>query len=765
MTIPKNTKIILGVFAVLLAMPFVVADSYELWCLVDGQSVDFGQICAPGRPIITAPDPGFVSICVHLLDSGAICHAPLGICNGLGLSCANSTAGGNVSIDVTPPELEIFTPADGELFTSRNVLIDLTSSEVVDIHYQKAADQGRWISVCSDCTSYSRERSFDEGLNEVTFRAVDRAHNEAYYTIFFNIDSQDPRLRPLQPDDGFASGAFHIEFDEDNPDELILHYGNYDVGFREYSLNVETECTPTSGDTICEVTVDLTDYDGQQIEVYATITDLAGNMDETTHNELDVDNTLPIINSADFTVEGKKVNFVIDITEPYFKEVTYIDNLESNPREKRLCSSLVNDVCEKRVNFNQDGDHEVVVTVKDEAGNEATHTFSFFTDSKSPKIRNTEPSNGFASGLFEIEFEEENPAEAFLFYGSELYGFRNTYIDFSSECYVSGDEYFCSKNVDLADYDGQEIEYKFQVYDEAGQMAEEGKDNLAVDISFPVINMIDYNIDGKNVYFSIDIDEPFLDEVTYIDNLDPRPREKKLCSKLVNGMCEKKASFRIDGDHDVTITVRDESGHVSAQNVLFFTDSKDPKISDVTPTNRDFASGLFEAVFNEENPISLVLEYGNSDIGYITSELSLENDCNQDDDEYYCWKDADLSYYEGQDINYKFTVTDRAGQKDMDGESGLRVDITFPTIDEINYEIQSGNRAEVTITATEENLDKITYFNSDDARPRLKTFCSRFSSGGVCEKRISLNPGINRIDFMILDEAGNVAGQQITINN
>ena len=765
MKINKETKIVLGVLAVLLAMPFAAADSYELWCLVDGQSVDFGQICAPGRPIKTAPDPGFLSICVHLLDTGAICHAPLGICNGLGLSCSNSTAGGNISIDVTPPELTINSPLDGGLFTSRNVLIDLTSNEQVDVHYQKASDPGRWTKVCSDCAAYSRERSFDEGLNEVTFRAVDRANNEAFYTISFNVDSKAPKLGSLQPESGFASGTFQINFDEENPDELILYYGNYQIGFRDHALNIGTECTPTSGDTECETVVDLSDYEGQQIEAYAILTDIVGNIDESSRSQLDVDNALPIINSIDYTVDGKKVNFVVNITEPFLKEVTYIDNSESNPKEKKLCSTILDGICEKKVTFNTDGSHEVVITVRDEADNAATQTVTFFTDSKAPKIKDIQPDKGFASGLFEVEFEEENPEAVTLEYGNDETDSRVEAVSLSQDCTQNGNKYYCAKNIDLSDYDGQEIEYNFQVYDKAGQMDEDGKENLAVDISFPIINSVDYTVDGKNVYFSIDVDEPFLDEITYIDPLDANPKEKKLCSKLVNGLCEKKVSFKTDGEHDVTITARDEAGHVSAQGVQFFTDSKKPEIKDVTPSNRELASGLFEVGFKEENPASLVLEYGNSDLGYITSELSLDNDCDLDTKGYYCWKDADLSTYENQEISYKFTITDRAGKRDMDGESNILVDVTFPTIDEINYEIQSGNRARVTITATEENLDKITYFNSDDARPRLKTFCSRFSSGGICEKRISLNPGINRIDFIIMDEAGNVAGQQITIEN
>ncbi|MBU0906570.1 MAG: hypothetical protein KKE05_00265, partial [Nanoarchaeota archaeon] len=613
-----------------------------------------------------------------------------------------------------------------------------------------------------DCTQYSRERSFDEGFNELTFRAKDRANNEAYFTVSFSIDSKDPKVRSLQPDKGFASGTFSVSFDEDNPDELILHYGNFDTGYRDHAFNLAADCAPSTSDTECTTHVNLADYEGQQIEAYVTLTDLASNMDETNHVNLDVDNNPPIINSLDYAIQGKKATFTLNINEPYFSKAIYIDYSESNPREKNLCSRLVNDICEDTVSFNKEGIHDVTIIVRDKAGNEATQQVSFFTDSKKPKIRDILPDSGFASGIFEIEFEESNPESLTLEYGNLQTGFRTHEFNLAN-CLADQDNYFCSEQVNLADYDSQKIKYTFTLTDSASQSVAKSQENLAVDISYPIINSLNYTIEGKNVYFIIYIQESYLDEVTYIDNSESRPKEKRLCNKLVNGVCEKKIPFNKDGNHDVTITVKDKAGHVSAQSIQFFTDSKKPKITMVSPDD-GFASGIFEVEFQEENPTHVFLSYGNSDMGYPTIELSLADECTHDEDEYYCSKQLDLSAHEGQKIEYLFTVIDRAYQGDFAEEKNLLVDTTSPIVNSINYEA-SGNKADVILSVTEQNLDKITYMNLDELRPRERIFCSKLNSDSECKKRITLQPGTNRIQFSVLDKAGNLIVQQATIEN
>ncbi|MCA9485478.1 MAG: hypothetical protein KC506_01385, partial [Nanoarchaeota archaeon] len=611
----KNKKTIttLALFAVLLALPFVVADSYELYCLGPGEQIDFGSLCNPAMDARTGPG----NYCVHNLDSGSICPASPNVCNSLGLGCSESNEG--TSLDITPPVLTINSPFEGEIYSDRGIELDLDVDEIADIDYQDKSDTSRWKQVCTRCSSYSRERSFEEGLNDLTFRVRDVAGNTAFFDISFRIDSKAPRIRSVSPTSGFTSGLFEIEFEELSPTSLIINYGNDETGFHTHSVDLDSECV-VDRNTLCTTQIDLSSYNGEQIEYYVELTDVAGSTDMSSTNFLEVDHSNPSISSLETLKDGRYVTFILEVNEPFFSEAAYFENVGNNPREKKICSRLdSNNQCEKRVSF-PDGNHEVDIIVRDQAGNEEIQTLQFLIDSKGPKIRDISPEGrGFASGLFEVWFDETAPTSVVLTYGNEETGMRTKDLNINSDCSVQNeDEYFCSTQVSLNDYDGQEIEYMFKVMDVAENMDEDGGDQLKVDISHPIFNSVDYTINGRYVTFILDVTESNLDEITYFDHSDSNARERRLCSSLdSNNQCEKRVSFK-DGTHVIDLVAKDESGLLTAQSVEIFTDSKKPRITDVFPERRDFASGLFEVEFREMNPENLVLSYGNEETGMRT---------------------------------------------------------------------------------------------------------------------------------------------------
>ena len=73
-------------------------------------------------------------------------------------------------------------------------------------------------------------------------------------------------------------------------------------------------------------------------------------------------------------------------------------------------------------------------------------------------------------------------------------------------------------------------------------------------------------------------------------------------------------------------------------------------------------------------------------------------------------------------------------------------------------------RAAITVSARENNLDKITYINHDENGAREREFCRALSHEGTCTKKLQLVNGANRFEFRIIDKAGNSAVQQIVIN-
>ena len=91
--------------------------------------------------------------------------------------------------------------------------------------------------LCRSCYDYSRKKSFKEGFNNITFKAVDVLGHEAYETRIFTIDSQAPRIDKTEPRSDYADGRFEIQYSEENIKNIILYYGNLETGFRSKTLN------------------------------------------------------------------------------------------------------------------------------------------------------------------------------------------------------------------------------------------------------------------------------------------------------------------------------------------------------------------------------------------------------------------------------------------------------------------------------------------------------------------------------------------------
>jgi len=306
-------------------------------------------------------------ICLSNLDCNDSEITTTGICHYAGTTqsyCENKLPGPRLTIN--SPQIDIS--------DDRRILLDLeTTDEVDEIIYTYFDSRGRERErrLCRNCDEYNRKRSFSSGYNELTFKAIvdDEVVDEK--DVNFTIDYKDPRISKTEPSRGFSDGNFYVEFKEDNPISLVLHYGN---SIRTEVLNLSEDCEEERGKSKCNVWVNLSDFDNKEIEYWFEIEDIAGNTDESRKREVDVDMTNPILNNPDSFWErgigrySSYIYFDLSITEINFDEAVLSYDYRGRTREKRLCSRLRYGSCEKKFRIRDDYSNMKVI-IRDDAGN------------------------------------------------------------------------------------------------------------------------------------------------------------------------------------------------------------------------------------------------------------------------------------------------------------------------------------------------------------------------------------------------------------
>ena len=371
----KNVMLgIIFALATIIVISNVSATNYQWYCLSKGQTLKF-SLCYPtmkDRTCTTTSCP----YCVYKGTRGEWCPGPFNACNKIsGGQCSASSTGGNSTLDLTPPVLIVNSPVDSKVYNSRSVLFDLSTNEPSFLYYlDNLNGRGQWKVLASKLTlTYKKSISLSDGPWDLSIKAVDKAGNPTVINKKFYVDSQAPKIKSTTPLKGFTDGTFTINFAEQNPKTIMLYYGNPSVGQRNSQLDITNDCVLAKGLYTCNKKVTVDAYNNMQIMYYFAVTDIANVIAQSKQIQLSVDTQKPVINNPTtmFSTDPKGVNFNININEKNFKEVDYIDNSAKTPRSVKLCTSLKNNICSKKVTMNK-GEHDLTITVIDNAGNSAT---------------------------------------------------------------------------------------------------------------------------------------------------------------------------------------------------------------------------------------------------------------------------------------------------------------------------------------------------------------------------------------------------------
>ncbi|MAG20521.1 hypothetical protein CL618_03760 [archaeon] len=234
-----------------------------------------------------------------------------------------------------------------------------------------------------------------------------------------------------------------------------------------------------------------------------------------------------------------------------FEKLYYSDN---GGRYRRLCKNCDEYEDEKRF---KDGFHDLSIRTTDENDLERFESVNFFVDETEPDIDGVEPRR-YCNGSFIVEYEEEY-LEDVTFYWKEVSDIE--YNEVNLEGCESGEEVFCSVDVNLPE---EEIEYFFIVSDKFSEDVSRNRECL-VDTIAPAILNVSYEIDGRYVYFEIELDS----EARYLKYMEDG-REKRLCSTCDSYGIEREKRKRFSrGVHEIVIFTEDRTGNKDFWEVEF----------------------------------------------------------------------------------------------------------------------------------------------------------------------------------------------------
>lgn len=262
-------------------------------------------------------------------------------------------------------------------------------------------------------------------------------------------------------------------------------------------------------------------------------------------------------------------------------------------------------------------------------------------------------------------------------------------------------------------------------------------------------------ISPKNIFYSEDRipfkieTESIVDEISFIDWNDRRPKDKILCRECDSFGIDKRKLISFDeGLHNISIKAQINESLTEEKSIQFLVDSTIPKITKLEP-RRGLSNGIFKIEFREENPKDLKLFYVNGN-----KNVSIDVDkCIVDEDEYTCEMEINLSNYYKQEINYWLEIKDIADNRATSRINKIKIDTTSPFVNVFNYSINK-RKVKFYFNVTEENFDEIMYIDTMDRRPRDKNLCSNLKKG-ICESSESFKSGAHNLTIKILDKAGN----------
>ncbi|MFH1585143.1 MAG: lamin tail domain-containing protein [archaeon] len=399
--------------------------------------------------------------------------------------------------------------------------------------------------------------------------------NETPQEITLYIDLTDSSIDNLIPGDG--STVINNVRPEISAYIDEVYQGNSGVNKNSVVLKVDgVDVTAHTGiqtkndiDALVSYTPLFADLSEGVHEVYLYVEDKAGRSSQVSWTfEIKITSIFTfMVNSPEdgAIYDSKRVQFNLSASED-LSVIEYINWNDRKPRWKRLCKDCDEYGAERiKLKSFKDGFNNISIKAIDDFGQAKEQNFVFFVDSKAPKISRTLPKkNSITNGVdFYIKYTEENLKEVSVNWNP---------AQIISDCNSSGRNQECDIYLDLTPFDGQYIDYYFEVSDQI-HTTQSKETRVLVDTTSPEItlNMPESKTYDRKVPFNIEVSEEV--SLEYIDNSDSSPRWRKLCTRCDEYGAERKKTKTFKrGAHDLTIRAFDKAGNSDEESVSFVVD-------------------------------------------------------------------------------------------------------------------------------------------------------------------------------------------------
>jgi len=281
-----------------------------------------------------------------------------------------------VTVNILPGGIDVFSPIQDKIYNERQVPINLSMS--TEVNYFKYSDNGGNLrTLCRDCDEYGfsklKRKGFADGFHELIILGIfDEGNVEK--RINFTVDSKKPVISITEPGRNHVTNGsdFSMEYTEDNLIEVLLG-GNKTV-------NLTNQCNESGKDVICNAQIDLSAFDGQEIEYWFKLKDIADNTGNSKPTTVLVDTTSPVLTVSSpiggTTAYGKRIPFNLSVSEKVTLE--FMDNSDAKPKWERICSNCDSYGLDKlKTKSFSRGIHNIIIKATDKAGNSDSEIIIF----------------------------------------------------------------------------------------------------------------------------------------------------------------------------------------------------------------------------------------------------------------------------------------------------------------------------------------------------------------------------------------------------